>query len=154
MVPCLSLLLIDFFPPNLIQFPVCSFLRQVKFGLIFWGVTGGREERFIQCFSSLSQSIWQLFQIFPFCHRKLNRLWLSLLFFWMCVCVCALALQIPLTCLPCAGVVRRSKGLHLPLPSRVQPVVPWPLLRANVHPLHPGRRMADHFRWVICLFNK
>lgn len=100
----------------------------------------GRSREVHAVFLKSSQSTWQLPQIFPFSPWYLDGLWLSLLFVCPCVfvCVCACALQIPLSCLPCPGLVRWGERLHLSLPPRVQSLVSRTLLRAHVHPLHPG----------------
>lgn len=135
-----------FFFFNLIWFPLLwrgterRSVCQVKFRLIIWGLEGGGGERRSRevhaVFLKSSQSTWQLPQIFPFCPWYLDGLWLSLLF--VRVCLCVRAQQIPLSCLPRPGLVRRGERLHLSLPSRVQSLVSRPLLRAHVHPLHPG----------------
>ena len=139
---------------NLIWFPLlwrgtdCRSVCQVKFRLIIWGLEGGGGERRRRrrrrsrevhaVFLKSSQSTWQLPQTFPFCPWYLDGLWLSLLFV-PCVFVCVRAPQIPLSRLPRPGLVRRGERLHLSLPSRVQSLVSRPLLRAHVHPLHPGK---------------
>lgn len=49
-----------------------------------------------------------------------------------------LSLQVPLSRVPRAVLVRRGEGLHLPLPPRVQPLVSREVLGGHVHPLHTG----------------
>lgn len=49
-------------------------------------------------------------------------------------------LQVPAAHVPRAGLVRRGEGLHLPLPSGVQPLLPVQMLRPSLHPLHSGKQ--------------
>lgn len=49
-------------------------------------------------------------------------------------------LQVSAAHVPRAGLVRRGEGLHLPLPSGVQPLLPVQMLRPSLHPLHSGKQ--------------
>lgn len=49
-------------------------------------------------------------------------------------------LQVSAAHVPRAGLVRRGEGLHLPLPSGVQPLLPVQMLRPSLYPLHSGKQ--------------
>ena len=136
---------------SLIWFPLlwggtdCGTVCQVKFRLISWGLRRGGGA------GSCSVS-----QVKPKHLAAPSDISLFALVTWLAsdwayclsvcvylfVCVCACSLQIPLSCLPRPDLVRRGKRLHLPLPPRVQSLVSRTLLRAHVHPLHPGERVS------------